>query len=148
MKWSHRFRVDAPIDAIYALGLAPDRWFSFFDAYRGLESVDPNWPEEGSTIVVRYAILGPWTMKLKQTVTKHEHGRRLRMHEEALSGLWIDRPEFVFEPEDGATSVTLTVDPTSRWLVGRVLVWLIAWPFRLITPRAMQRFRAMIEDAA
>ena len=87
-------------------------------------------------------------MTLKQTVTEHERGHHLRMHEEALSGLWIDRPEFVFEPENGATSVTLTVDPTSRWLVGRVLVWLIAQPFRLITPRAMQRFRAMIEDVS
>ncbi len=146
MKWTHRFRVDAPVEAIYKAGLAPDNWFTFFRAYRGLESVDPNWPEEGSTIIVRFAVLGPWTVQLKQTIVEHERGRRLRMYEEALSGLWIDHPEFEFAPEDGATNVTLTVNPTSKVLLARLLLPLIFWPFTMLTPRAMKRFKALIES--
>jgi len=147
VKWTHRFRIDAPVNRIYEVGLAPDNWFTFFRAYRGLESVDPNWPEEGSTIVVRYAVLGPWTVRLKQTVVEHEHGRRLRMYEEALSGLWIDHPEFEFDPQDGATNVSITVDPTSKLLLGRLLILLIFWPFTVLTPRAMKRFKAMVESS-
>ncbi len=146
MKWTHRFRVDAPVEDIYEVGLAPDNWFTFFRAYRGLESVDPNWPEEGSTIIIRYAVLGPWTVQMKQTVVEHQHGRRLRMYEEALSGLWIDHPEFEFDPDDGATNVTITVDPTSKLLLGRLLIFLLFWPFTVLTPRAMKRFKAMIEN--
>ena len=147
MKWTYRFRVDAPVERIYEVGFAPDKWFTFFKAYRRLESVDPNWPEEGSAIVVRFALLGPWTVQLKQTIVEHERGRCVRMYEEALSGLWIDRPEFEFDPEDGATNVTLTVDPTSKLLLGRLLILLIFWPFTLLTPRAMKRFKAMVEGS-
>ena len=147
MKWTHRFRVNAPVERIYEIGLAPDNWFTFFRAYRGLESVDPNWPEEGSTIVLRFALLGPWTVQLKQTIVQHEHGRRLRMYEEALSGLWIDHPQLEFDPEDGATNVTLTVDPTSKVLLARILFPVIFWPFSWLTPIAMKRFKAMIESA-
>ncbi len=147
MKWTHRFRVNAPVERIYEIGLAPDNWFTFFRAYRGLESVDPNWPEEGSAIVVRFALLGPWTVQLKQTIVQHEHGRRLRMYEEALSGLWIDHPQFEFDPEDGATNVTLTVDPTSKVLLARLLFPVIFWPFSWLTPLAMRRFKAMIEGS-
>lgn len=147
MKWTHRFRVNAPVERIYEIGLAPDNWFTFFRAYRGLESVDPNWPEEGSTIVLRFALLGPWTVQLKQTIVQHEHGWRLRMYEEALSGLWIDHPQLEFDPEDGATNVTLTVDPTSKVLLARLLFPVIFWPFSWLTPIAMKRFKAMIESA-
>ena len=48
MKMTWRFRVEAPVEAIYSEAFAPDKWFRFFTAYRGLESVDPNWPEQGS----------------------------------------------------------------------------------------------------
>ncbi len=147
MRWTHRFRVNAPVERIYEIGLSPDKWFTFFRAYRGLVSADPNWPEEGSTIAIRYAVLGPWTVQLKQTIVEHEHGRRLRMCEEALSGLWIDYPEFEFDPEDGATNVTITVDPTSKLLLGRLLILLIFWPFTVLTPRAMKRFKAIVEGS-
>ncbi len=86
-------------------------------------------------------------MQLKQTIVEHERGRRLRMYEEALSGLWIDHPLFEFDPEDGATNVTLTVDPTSKILLARLLLPLIFWPFTWLTPRAMKRFKAMIESS-
>lgn len=149
MKWAHRFRIDAPVEAIYRSGLAPDKWFRFYRAYRGLVSADPNWPEEGSTIAVRYAVLGPWTVQVRQTVVEHERGRRLRMHEEALSGWWIDRPEFQFEPENGATRVTITVDPTSNALPGRLLLVPILWVSgALITPKAMRRFKLMVEASS
>ena len=148
MKWTHRFRINAPVEALYENGFAPDRWFSFYKAYRGLDSVDGRWPEEGSSIVVRYAVLGPWTVQVKQTVVEHQRGRLLRLREEALGGLWIDRIAFEFALEDGATAVTLRLDPTSRWLWGRPLV-LLVWVLGVfMTPPAMQRFRAMVEDAS
>jgi hypothetical protein len=147
MRWTYRFRIQAPLDTIYQVGFAPDKWFTFYPGYRGRESVDTDWPAEGSSILIRYAILGPWSLRLKQTIVEHEQGHRLRMHEEALSGWWIDTPEFTFEPQGDSTEVTLSVDPTSKWLLGRVLIWLIFWPFTLITPRAMKRFKAMIEHS-
>ncbi len=148
MKWTHRFRINAPVEALYENGFAPDRWFSFYKAYRGLISVDDHWPEEGSSIVVRYALLGPWTVQVKQTVVEHQRGRLLRLREEALDGLWIDRIAFEFTPEDGATDVTLRLDPTSRWLWGRHLVLLVWVLGAFMTPSAMKRFRAMVEDAS
>lgn len=148
MKWTHRFRINAPVEALYESGFAPDRWFSFYKAYRGLISVDDHWPEEGSSIVVRYALLGPWTVQVKQTVVEHQRGRLLRLREEALDGLWIDRIAFEFAPENGATAVTLRLDPTSRWLWGRPLVLLVWVLGAFMTPSAMKRFRAMVEDAS
>ncbi len=87
------------------------------------------------------------TAKIKQTIVEHERGHRVRIYEEALSGLWIDRPEFEFDPEDGATNVTITTDPTSKLLLGRLLIFLIFWPFTVLTPRAMKRFKAMVEGS-
>jgi hypothetical protein len=69
------------------------------------------------------------------------------MYEEALSGLWIDHPQLEFDPEDGATNVTLTVDPTSKVLLARLLFPVIFWPFSWLTPIAMKRFWAMIEGS-
>ena len=77
MKWTHRFRINAPVEALYENGFAPDRWFTFYKAYRGLESVDDHWPEEGSSIVVRYALLGPWTVRMKQTAPEINHSIQL-----------------------------------------------------------------------
>lgn len=148
MKWTHRFHINASIEALYENGFAPDRWFTFYKAYRGLVSVDDHWPEEGSSIVVRYAVLGPWTVQMKQTVVEHQRGRLLRLREEALGGFWIDRIAFEFTPENGATNITLRLDPTSRWLWGMPLVLLIWVLGAFMTPPAMQRFRAMVERAS
>ena len=146
MKWTYRLRVDAPIDAIYQAGFAPDKWFTFFKTYRGLESVDPNWLEPGSSIIFRFAVFGPWTVRVKQTVVEHQRGRRLRIHEEALSGLWIDDVEFSFQPKEGATTVQITGNQTSKFLPARSLIFLM-YPLNwLSTPRAMKRFKAMVES--
>ena len=146
MKWTYHLQVDAPIDAICQVGFAPDRWFTFFKAYRGLESVAPNWLDPGSSIVFRFAVIGPWTVRVKQTVVEHERGRRLRIHEEALSGLWIDDVEFSFQPEDGVTAVKITGNQTSRLLPARLLI-LLMYPLNwLSTPRAMKRFKAIVES--
>ena len=51
-----------------------------------------SWRREGTPIVVRYRLLGPWTMRLRQTVTTHVWGWFLQLYEEARGGLWIDRP--------------------------------------------------------
>jgi hypothetical protein len=145
MKWSYQFWVDAPVETIYEAGFAPERWFTFFKTYRGLESVDPNWLEPGSSIAFRFAVAGPWTVLVKQTVVEHERGRRIRLHEEALSGLYVDDVEFSFQSEDGVTAVTITGQQTSNILLGRVLVFLM-YPLNwLSTPRAMRRLKTMIE---
>ncbi len=55
MKYTYRFRVEAPVEAVYEVLSAADRWLSFIPfIYRGIESADPNWPDKGSSIVVRF----------------------------------------------------------------------------------------------
>ena len=58
MKPTWRFRIEVLVETIHAEGFAADKWFRFFTAYRGLESVDPNWPEQGSSVALRYAVVG------------------------------------------------------------------------------------------
>ncbi len=149
MRSTFRFRVEAPVEVIYKTFFVPERWFTFFYAYRGLESVDSNWPEQGSSIVVRSAALSPWAIRLRQTIVEHERGRRICIREEALSGLWIDNVEFHFDPEDGATNVTLVTDQTSKFLLGRLVFLLMSplwWPLnRLINGGVVKRFKAMVE---
>jgi hypothetical protein len=146
LKWSHHFGVNASVDAIYEKGFSPQHWFSFFKQYRGLQSIDGNWPEEGSSVVVRFA-LGPWTVAVRNTIVEHERGKRLHLREEALAGLWIDRVEFILQPRESGMDITLTTHPTTqRWWAwpGVLLVWL--WGARE-TPRAMQRFKSLVENA-
>lgn len=147
MKWSYQFWVDAPVEAIYEAGFAPERWFTFFKTYRGLESVDARWPQEGSSIEFRFAVVGPWTVRVKQTVIKHDRGRRLFLHEEALSGLWIDDVDFSFQVKDGGTMLFIRGNQTSNFLPARLVVMLM-YPLNwLSTPRAMRRFKTMIEGS-
>lgn len=147
MKWTHRFRVNAPVERIYEIGLAPDNWFTFFRAYRGLESADPNWPEEGSSIVVRFG-LGPWTVRNNVTVVEHEPGRLFRPHEEALSGLYIDKVDVTFEAENGNAKVTLIRNVTSKFAPIRLLILLLFPISRWLVPRlVIRRFKAMIEGS-
>ena len=147
MKSTLRFRVEAPVEAIYAEAFAPDKWMRFFKGYRALESVDPNWPEQGSSITLRYAVVGPWVAQMKHTIVDHEHGRSLRIHEELLSGWWIDDIEMRFDSENGVTNVTVISNPTSKILLVKPLL-LLMWPFGvLMTRSAMKRFKAMIESS-
>lgn len=148
MRWHHSFPIAATPDDVYRFGFAADRWFTFYPGYQGVEAVDADWPAEGSSLVVRFGMAGPLAVRLRQRVVRHDHGRLIRMHEEAMGGFWVDRPEFRLEPRGDGTRVQLTVDPTSRFLLARPLIFAIALPFMLITPRAMRRFAAMIEAGA
>jgi len=119
---------------------------SFYPAYRGVVSADGHWPDIGSTIVLRYRLAGPVTMRLHQTVVQHDRGVSIEWEERGLGGFWIDHPRFDFDPsDDGSTIVTLTVKPTSRFLIARPLVWLISLPFTKLTAKAMKAFAASIE---
>ena len=145
MKWRWRFRIVAPVEAIYEVGFAPDNWMKFFKAHRGMESVDQNWPVQGSKLTLRYAVAGPWVTQMKHTVVEHERGRRVRIYEELLSGWWIDDIEFRFDPGDGVTEVTVVSNPTSKVLLVRPLL-LLFWPIgALMTIQAMKRFKAIVE---
>ncbi len=146
MKYTYRWSVEAPVEAVYEI-LAPDRWLSFVHFYRGLESADPNWPEEGSSIVVRFG-LGPWTVRNNVTVVEHEPGRRFRPHEEMLSGLYIDKVDVTFEAENGNTKVTLIRNVTSKFAPIRLLILLLFPISRWLVPRlVIRRFKAMIENS-
>ena len=146
MKYTYRFRVEAPVQAVYEVLSAADRWLSFIPwIYRGLGSADPNWPEEGSSIVVRFG-LGRWTAPFKETVVEHEPGRRFCPHEEAFSGLYIDKVDVTFEAENGVTKVTMMRDITSKFAPIRLLIPL-AYPYsKWLLPRlVIPRIKAMIE---
>ena len=143
MKSTHRFQVKAPIESVYKV-LSAEKWLSFVPGYRGLESRDPNWPNEGSSIVVRFG-LGPWTARFKVTVVEHEDGRRFLTHEEAFSGLYIDDAGFTFQPEDGTTQITLTRDVKSRSLLIGILL-LLMFPLRWVTAHNVKRrIEAIVE---
>ncbi len=146
MKYTYRFRVEAPVEAVYEI-LSPDRWLSFVPFYRGLESADPNWPDEGSSIVVRFG-LGPLTAGNRVTVVEHELGLRFRPHEEMRSGLYIDKVDVTFEAENGVTKVTLLRDVTSKFALIRLLLLLLFPISRWLTPRlVIRRFKVMIESS-
>ena len=135
------------MEAFYSEALAPDKWMRFFKGYRGLESADPNWPEQGSWLTLRYAVFGPWVAQMKYTIGDHEHGRSLRIHEELLSGWWIDDIEFRFDSENGVTNVTVISNPTSKIFLVKPLL-LLMWPIGVFMTRsAMKRFKAMIESS-
>ena len=146
MKYTYRFWVEATVEAVYEI-LSADRWLSFVPFYRGLESADPNWPEEGSSIVVRFG-LGPWTVRNKVTVVEHEPGLRFRPHEEMRSGLYIDKVDVTFEAENGATKVTLMRDVTSKFAPIRLVLVLLFPTSRWLTPRlVIRRIKAMVEGS-
>ncbi len=145
MKYTYRFWIEAPVEAVYEI-LSPDRWLSFVPFYRGLESADPHWPEEGSSIVVRFG-LGPLTVGNRVTVVEHELGRRICPHEEMVSGLYIDKVDVTFEAENGVTKVTLIRDVTSKFAPIRLLLLLVAPISRWLTPLLLnKRFKALIES--
>ena len=146
MKYTYRWSVEAPVEGVYEI-LSPDRWLSFVPFYRGLESADTNWPDEGSSIVVRFG-LGPWTVRNKVTVAEHELGRRFRTHEEMLSGLYIDKVDVTFEAENGVTKVTFIRSVTSKIAPIRLLL-LLRFPMsRWLTPRLLIRnIKSMIETS-
>ena len=146
MKYTYRWSVEAPVEGVYEI-LSPDRWLSFVPFYRGLESADPNWPDEGSSIVVRFG-LGPWTVRNKVTVAEHELGRRFRTHEEMLSGLYIDKVDVTFEAENGVTKVTLIRSVTSKIAPIRLLLLLLFPISRWLTPRLLiRKVKSIIETS-
>ena len=146
MKYTYRWSVEAPVEAVYEI-LSPNRWLSFVPFYRGLESADPNWPEEGSSIVVRFG-RGPWTVRNNVTVVENEPGRRFRPHEEMLSGLYIDKVDVTFEAENGVTKVTLIRNVTSKIAPIRLLLLLLFPISRWLTPRLLiRKVKSIIETS-
>lgn len=144
MRSTHRFQVKAPIESVYKNVLLAERWLSFVYGYRGLESKDPNWPNEGSSIIIRFGF-GPWSVPFRVTVVEHDYGRRFRPHEVAFSGLYIDNVEVTFQVEDGTTKITLVRDVTSRSTPIRILL-LLMYPLRWVSARNFKRkIKAMVE---
>jgi len=133
------------MEKIYENVLSAERWLSFgVPGYRGLESGDPNWPDEGSSIVVRFG-LGPWSTPFKVTVLEHERGHRFLTHEEAFSGLYIDDAGFTFQQEGGTIKITLIRNQTSKSILIRILLLLI-YPVRWVTARRVKgKIRALVE---
>ncbi len=145
MKYTYRFSVEAPVEAVDEI--LSHRWLSFVPFYRGLESADPNWPEEGSSIMVRFG-LGSWTVRNNVTVVEHERGRRFRTHEEVWSGVYIDKVDVTFEAENGVTRVTLIRNLTSKFAPIRLLILLLAPISRWLVPLlVIRRIKAMIASS-
>jgi len=144
MKSTHQFKVKASIETIYNNVLSAEGWPSFAPGYQGLESADPNWPDEGSSIIFRVGF-GPWSAPFKATVVQHEYELRFLTREEAFSGLLIDNAGLTFQAEDGTTKITLIRDVTSRSILLRSLL-LLMYPLRWVTAHyAKRKIKAMVE---
>ncbi len=145
MKYTHSFQVKASAESIYKNVLAADRWLSFVRGYQGLESGDPEWPNEGSSIVVRFG-LGSWAARHKVTVVKHEHGHRLVTHED-MEGRYTDDVTVTFQEKDGTTVLTFVNDTAIR----SVLIRILLFPLRRIImelvlfPPVKKRIKALVE---
>ncbi|MCH7699729.1 MAG: SRPBCC family protein [Chloroflexi bacterium] len=145
MKYTYRFRVEAPVEAIYQSVLSAERWLSFVPGYQGLESGDPNWPNTGSSIVVRFRY-GFWAFRFEDTVIDHEYGSRFHPYEEGLGGAYIDDVELLLQEEDGTTKVTLIRDVKARSILVWIFLVLISPISRWITPLIVKRrIKAMVE---
>lgn len=146
MRWKYVLQTDASLSNIYRAA-APDTWMSFYlpRLFKGLVRVDESWPDVGSSIVLRYG-LGPLAINIKQTVTEHQPGRHIRLHEEVLHGLWIDDNDIRFNSQpDGHKIITFISDQTSTFLPLRwlgPLRWCLNW---LDLPPALQRLKEIIE---
>ena len=144
MKSTHRFQVKASIETVYTNVISADRWLSFVPGYQGLESADPNWPNEGSSIVVRFG-RGPWMPRFKVTVVEHERGHRFVTHEEAFGGLYTDDVAFIFEEKNETNEITATRELGSKSLLIRILL-LLLFPLRWVTAYYfIRRVKAMVE---
>ncbi len=144
MQSTHRLRIKASSDAIDDGVFSAENWLSFAPGYRGLETGDPNWPNEGSSIVVRFG-LGPLRAPWKVTVVEYQRGRRFRTHEEAFSGLYIDDVDLTLQEDDGTTMLTLVRDLTSKSVLVRILLLLI-YPLRWVTARLVKKkIQALVE---
>jgi hypothetical protein len=128
--------------------LRPEKWFSFYPGYQGLEAVEGEWPHTGSVLTLRYGLSRMCSIRLRQAVVVHRANQYLELHEEALRGVWIDRPSFTFESRGQMTVITVTLRPSTRMAPLMPAVWLVAWLFGFVTPYAMERLGAAIANEA
>ncbi len=128
MKSKHSFQIGAPVQSVSKVLTA--EWLSFVPDYAGLEMKDSNWPDEGSSIVVRFGSRLGFSERV--SVVEHEWGHRFRTHEEAYGGLYVDNVDLSFQEEDGATNLTFVRDVTSNSLLVRILLFLM-YPLRWMT---------------
>ncbi len=141
MKSKHSFQIGAPVQSVSKVLTA--EWLSFVPGYAELEEKDSTWPDEGSSIVVRFGRRLGFSERV--SVVEHEWGHRFRTHEEAYGGLYIDNVDLSFQEEDGATNLTFVRDVTSNSLVVRILLFLM-YPLRWITMGKVKgRIEAMMQ---
>ena len=145
MRWTYTLDVNATIEQIYA-AITPETWMSFYmpEMYRGLERVEGDWPNVGSSIVLRYGF-GPWSFLMRQEIVTHESGRCIELEERLLNGLWRDSNRIELEASADGTHIVVVSDQTSgltllRWL--GPLRWLFNW---IDLPPALKRFKALVE---
>ena len=144
MKSKHSFQIAAPVESVLKM-LSAEAWLSFVPDDGGLEAKDSNWPDEGSSIVVRFGRRLGFSERV--SVVEHEWGHRFRTHEEAYGGLYIDNVDLSFQEEDGATNLTFVRDVTSKSLLVRTLLFLM-YPLRWITmAKVKERIEAMMKGA-
>ena len=145
MKSTHSFEVKASIETIYKNAISAERWLTFVPGSQHV-SGDPNWPDEGSSIVVRFGF-GPWSSPNTVTVVKHEYGRRFITHEDMGPGRFTDDVSLTFQEEDGTTLITFVNDSMFK---SRILS-LLMLPLRRIImelflfPLVKKRIKALVE---
>lgn len=83
----------------------------------------------------------------RQQVAAHDGEGRVSLEEQALGGLWRDRPRVQVVFRGGGGRCVLTVQPTSRWVVARPLVWVASPGFVVAMLNVRRRMRWMVESS-
>lgn len=136
MKSKHSFQIATPVESVSKVLTEEEAWLSFVPGYQGLEEKDSNWPDEGSSIVVRFGRRLGFSERV--SVVEHERGQRFQTHEEAYGGLYIDNVDLTFQEEGGAARLIFVRDVTSKSLLVRVVIFFM-YPLRWITMGKVKR---------
>ena len=139
MKSTHRFKFNSSIEAVEEI-IKAENWLSFVPGYSRLESADPNWPNENSSIIVLFG-------KSKNTVTviKYTPRQQFITHEEMFGGLCVDDVNLTFQETKGIIELKFIRDVKSKSIFVRFLLLLI-YPTRWINMYFVKRrIKAMVE---
>lgn len=144
--WTYEGVVASSVHAHRVL-TSPQTWFAFYPLVQRLLDVDAAWPAVGSSITVAVGWARGPSARVHHTVVAHQPPRRSLLSEQALGGIWQDRPELVLsERGPGGTRILLMVRPSCRYRLLRPIVGRVSRLFDRSTKEAMRTLCRLIGE--